>query len=187
VLPTTTQREVMRQEKKEIIGKMCSKLNDFMQRIDRGFTPVHLDQMKMKALLASLSATCARASVGCVIFDKETWIDYATGYNGSVAKTPHCIEVGCVTTKGHCVRCNHAEMNALFKLSKINVHNRNNLILISTHEPCINCLRHTVSNGIRHILYGKSYSTCEIDEAREVLLKDYFRNGLLLTYSMDVF
>ncbi len=47
------------------------------------------------ALAVSSRSTCPRKSVGCVITTPDRRI-VATGYNGSLAGTPHCIEQGCL-------------------------------------------------------------------------------------------
>ena len=63
------------------------------------------------AMLASERATCPRMHCGCVLV-KDKYV-LATGYNGSLPGTPHCYEDGCMVVNDHCVRTNHAEINAL--------------------------------------------------------------------------
>ena len=55
-----------------------------------------------QALLISNRATCNRAKVGVVLVKDNKVI--ATGYNGSVSGTDHCLEDGCLMVEGHCVR-----------------------------------------------------------------------------------
>src|SRR6266568_9087684 len=65
-------------------------------------------------------STCLRAKVGAVIVRDRSIL--ATGYNGSPAGLPHCVDVGCQIyeskTPGgeievNCWRNVHAEMNAI--------------------------------------------------------------------------
>ena len=63
------------------------------------------------AMLASERSTCPRMHCGC-IFVKDRFV-LATGYNGSLPGQPHCDDVGCLIVDNHCVRTNHAEINAL--------------------------------------------------------------------------
>ena len=63
------------------------------------------------AMLASERATCPRMHCGCVLV-KDRFV-LATGYNGSLPGQPHCDDVGCLIVDNHCVRTNHAEINAL--------------------------------------------------------------------------
>jgi len=56
-------------------------------------------------------STCTRLSVGSVIVKENKII--STGYNGSPSGEEHCIDVGCLMKKGHCIRTIHAELNAI--------------------------------------------------------------------------
>ena len=51
-----------------------------------------------QALLISNRATCNRAKVGAVLVKDNKVI--ATGYNGSVSGTDHCLEDGCLMVEG---------------------------------------------------------------------------------------
>ena len=62
------------------------------------------------AMLASERATCPRMHCGCVLV-KDRFV-LATGYNGSLPGQPHCEDEGCLIVDNHCVRTNHAEINA---------------------------------------------------------------------------
>ena len=42
----------------------------------------------------------------------------ATGYNGGVADTDNCDDVGHEMEDGHCIRTVHAEMNALIQCAR---------------------------------------------------------------------
>ena len=68
------------------------------------------------AMLASERATCPRMHCGCVLV-KDRFV-LATGYNGSLPGQPHCEDEGCLIVDNHCVRTNHAEINALVQATK---------------------------------------------------------------------
>ncbi len=70
-------------------------------------------------------STCARAKVGAVIVRDKNIL--ATGYNGSPAGLPHCIDEGCLIyksqtptgeTEENCFRTIHAEINAIAQAAK---------------------------------------------------------------------
>ena len=68
------------------------------------------------AMLASERATCPRMHCGCVLV-KDNHV-LSTGYNGSLPGTPHCYDVGCLVVDNHCVRTNHAEINAICQAAR---------------------------------------------------------------------
>ena len=75
------------------------------------------DEYFMKlAMLASERATCPRMHCGCVLV-RDRFV-LATGYNGSIPGSPHCYDVGCLIVNEHCVRTNHAEINAICQASR---------------------------------------------------------------------
>ena len=55
-----------------------------------------------QALLIANRATCKRAKVGAVLVKDNKVI--ATGYNGSVSGTEHCLDQECLMIDGHCAR-----------------------------------------------------------------------------------
>ena len=71
-------------------------------------------------------STCLRANVGAVIVRDKNIL--ATGYNGSPAGLPHCLDVGCLiyrstTPSGeieeNCFRTIHAEINAIANTAEV--------------------------------------------------------------------
>ena len=125
------------------------------------------------ARLVAKRSTCTRAKVGAVLVDQNSNRLVATGYNGSIKGSPHCIDVGCLIVNKHCVRTVHAEMNAILHME----HNYPSLVLYCTHQPCYQCLKALLSVNVRAIYYHFSYT----DEARDKILKDYNWNQ---TYSV---
>jgi dCMP deaminase len=108
-------------------------------------------------------STCQRAKVGAVIVRDRNIL--ATGYNGSPAGLPHCLDAGCLiyesrTPDGeieqNCYRTIHAEMNAITQAAKNGAAIRDADIYV-THTPCIHCLKVLINTGIRNIFYEKEY------------------------------
>jgi dCMP deaminase len=107
------------------------------------------DQYFLKlAMLASERATCPRMHCGCVLV-KDRFV-LATGYNGSLPGQPHCEDVGCLIVDNHCVRTNHAEINALVQATRhgINVVGATAYI---TNMSCTNCAKALIAAGIKRV------------------------------------
>lgn len=103
---------------------------------------------------ASKRASCDRLHVGAVIVVNKQVV--ATGYNGSIAGMPHCMDVGCDMVDGHCVRVIHAEMNALAQAARHGVR-VDGATIYSTASPCWACFRVLVNAGIKRFVYGMAY------------------------------
>ena len=108
-------------------------------------------------------STCKRAKVGAVIVRDRNIL--ATGYNGSPAGLPHCLDVGCLiyqsrTPDGeveeNCYRTIHAEVNAITQAARNGSAIRDADIYV-THTPCIHCLKILINTGIRTVYYEKPY------------------------------
>ena len=108
-------------------------------------------------------STCLRAKVGAVIVRDRNIL--ATGYNGSPAGLPHCLDAGCLiyesrTPDGefeqNCYRTIHAEINAITQAAKNGAAIRDADIYV-THTPCIHCLKVLINTGIRNIYFEKEY------------------------------
>ncbi len=113
------------------------------------------DEYFMKlAMIASERATCPRMHCGCVLVkDKEV---IATGYNGSIPGDSHCEDVGCLVVDNHCVRTNHAEMNALVQAAKKG-HAVDGATAYITNMPCTTCAKALIAAGIRRIVIFSDY------------------------------
>lgn len=99
-------------------------------------------------------STCPRASVGCVLtFDNRI---LTTGHNGSPSKFPHCIDVGCLMADGHCVRCIHAEQNAIIQGARDGIHIAN-ATCYTTHFPCFICAKMLINAGVLRVVYSVEY------------------------------
>ena len=118
-------------------------------------------------------STCLRAKVGAVIVRDKNIL--ATGYNGSPAGLPHCLDAGCLiyrstTPSGeieeNCFRCIHAEINAIAQAAKNGASIRDGDIYI-THTPCIHCFKVLINTGIKRIFYEKPYKLETLAELRQ--------------------
>lgn len=119
-------------------------------------------------------ATCKRARVGAVIVKDGKIV--GTGYNGAPSGLPHCEEVGCLKRDEHCVRCEHAESNAI--LNAI-VQDLRGATIYCTYQPCLSCMRKIIQKGITQVLYDHSYTDAEaLDFAKEA--------GVTVTRLLDV-
>ena len=101
------------------------------------------------AMLASERATCPRMHCGCVLVRDKNVI--ATGYNGSIPGDDHCEDVGCWVVDNHCIRTNHAEMNALMQAAKKG-HPVDGSTVYVTNMPCTTCAKALIASGIKRVV-----------------------------------
>lgn len=118
------------------------------------------------AKVVSERGTCDRKHVGAVIVREKRIL--STGYNGSVAGTPHCDEVGHMMEDNHCVRTIHAEANAIVQAA------RNGVILegstiYTTASPCWPCFKLISNSGIKKIVFGEFYRDDRIFEVAQLI------------------
>jgi dCMP deaminase len=120
------------------------------------------DEYFMKlAMLASERATCPRMHCGCVLVISKEVI--ATGYNGSIPGDSHCEDVGCLVVDSHCVRTNHAEINALAQAAKKG-HAVDGSTAYVTNMPCTTCAKALIAGGIKRVVVFSDYhDTSAID------------------------
>lgn len=104
------------------------------------------------AFQTAMRGTCSRRMVGAVVV-KDKRIK-GTGYNGSPPGMPHCIDDGCEMRDGHCIRCVHAEPNALLECTP---EERRGATLYVTDYPCPECQKLIISAGITEIVYARAY------------------------------
>ncbi len=113
------------------------------------------------AMLASERATCPRMHCGCVLV-KDRYV-LATGYNGSLPGAAHCTQVGCLVVDGHCVRTNHAEINALCQAARHGVSIEGAQAYI-TNMPCTSCAKALIAAGIRRVVVFSGYHNTMAEE-----------------------
>jgi dCMP deaminase len=101
------------------------------------------------AMLASERATCPRMHCGCVLA-RDRFV-LATGYNGSLPGTPHCTTDGCIVVNDHCVRTNHAEINAICQAAHHGIHLSGATAYV-TNMPCTACAKALIGAGIARVV-----------------------------------
>jgi len=106
------------------------------------------------AMLASERATCPRMHCGCVLV-RDRFV-LATGYNGSLPGAAHCHDVGCLIVDNHCVRTNHAEINALCQASRHGVSVAAGTAYI-TNMSCTACAKALIAAGIVRVVVFSDY------------------------------
>jgi dCMP deaminase len=116
------------------------------------------DQYFLKlAMLASERSTCPRMHCGCVLV-KDRFV-LATGYNGSLPGHPHCEDVGCLVVDNHCVRTNHAEVNALVQAAIHGINTKGATAYI-TNMSCTTCAKALIAAGIiRVVVFSDFHDT----------------------------
>ena len=105
-------------------------------------------------MLASERATCPRMHCGCVLV-KDRYV-LSTGYNGSLPGLEHCEDVGCLIVDNHCVRTNHAEMNAIAQAARHGVP-LNGATAYITNMPCTTCAKALLAAGIARVVIFSDY------------------------------
>ncbi len=125
------------------------------------------DEYFMKlAMIASERATCPRMHCGCVLVkDREV---IATGYNGSIPGDDHCEDVGCLIVENHCVRTNHAEMNAIVQAARKG-HIIDGATAYVTNMPCTTCAKALIAAGVKRAVIFSDY--------HDTLATDFFTKG----------
>jgi len=113
------------------------------------------------AMLASERATCPRMHCGCVIVKNKYVL--STGYNGSLPGAPHCYDVGCIVINNHCIRTNHAEINALAQAARHGVSLDDSTAYI-TNMPCTTCAKALIAAGIRRVVVFSDYHDTRAEE-----------------------
>ena len=106
------------------------------------------------AMLTSERATCPRMHCGCVLVRDNRVI--STGYNGSPPGTPHCYTDGGIVVDNHCVRTNHAEINAICQASQYGLSVKGCTAYV-TNMPCTACAKALIGAGIKRVVVFSDY------------------------------
>lgn len=106
-----------------------------------------------------------KCKVGSIVISSDFREICAIGYNGNYKGGPNERDSLNVGESGFL----HSEENALFHLCKP-YENRENLILLCTHEPCPMCAKRIVNSGIKTVLFSKFYRSLG-DDASEIFEK----------------
>lgn len=118
------------------------------------------------AEMVATRSTCSRKHVGAVIVKDRTIL--ATGYNGSIAGTPHCNDDNHMMVNNHCVRTVHAEINAIAQAARKGVAIEG-AVIYTTVSPCWECFKVLANAGIRRIFYKENYN---LDERIDTTIKN---------------
>lgn len=137
-------------------------------------------------------STCVRKQVGAVIFDIDSDRLLAIGYNGTVSGLVHCNELFSTDLTPKCSLLNylkaadtknnihhmfseqyevHAEQNALLNMIHTGTKKANNMGIVCTLEPCLNCAKLIIGAGIKHVWYMEKYDRATYD------IKQYFKGA----------
>lgn len=112
----------------------------------------------LNAHLISMRSTCNRLKVGSVLVKNNRII--STGYNGGISGDAHCIDDGCYVENNHCLRCLHAEENAIIQCALEGISTKGSQIYV-THFPCVHCMKKILQAGITKIYYNEDYKNHE--------------------------
>lgn len=132
-----------------------------LEKLEKSTRPDWNEYFLDVAEAISKRATCPRKSVGAVIVDNN--VIWASGYNGSPAGLPHCVDegVGCHMVDGHCKRTIHAERNAILHLPEY-FKAGSKTVLYCTLEPCEACRRFAWYRGITHFVWRDDYKEARL-------------------------
>lgn len=106
--------------------------------------------LKMAEVVSERS-TCNRLHVGAVLARSHRVL--STGYNGNVSGIAHCEHT---VDSEPCETAVHAEANALIFAARMGVATEGAL-LVSTHEPCLQCAKLIVNAGVSEVWFKMSY------------------------------
>ena len=106
------------------------------------------------AMLASERATCPRMHCGCVLVNDRHVV--STGYNGSLPGSEHCYNAGCLMVDNHCVRTNHAEINAICQAALHGLSLKGASAYV-TNMPCTSCAKALIAAGVKRVIVFSDY------------------------------
>jgi len=83
----------------------------------------------------------------------------STGYNGSPAGQPHCLDVGCLRDEvgGGCLRTVHAEQNAIAWAARHGISLEGCTCYLSAYTPCLACANMLAQVGCESVVYRTLY------------------------------
>jgi len=111
----------------------------------------------------STRGTCDRGRTAVVIVKDR--IILTTGYVGSPVGLPHCDDVGHLmkkvthedgSTSNHCVRTNHAEVNAIALSARKGI-SVDGATMYMRMSPCYTCSKMLINAGIKRIVCKSFY------------------------------
>ena len=131
------------------------------------------------AFAAAARANCTGRKVGAVLVKDDRVI--ATGYNGTPAGMPNCLDGGCRrcadrlqfasgTAYDLCI-CVHAEANAVLAAGRFGA-STDRSVMYSTDQPCFACAKELVQAGIAEVVYARAWQPDERVAADYGLLQE---------------
>lgn len=136
-------------------------------------------------------ANCTGSRVGAVLVGDNRII--ATGFNGTPAGFPNCLDGGCVRCRDRalfkagrikemadkslargpkqldiCI-CVHAEANALLSAARAGTRT-DRAVLYATHKPCFTCLKEAIQAGVERVVYLNDYVAQRLRRERQGVL-----------------
>ena len=117
------------------------------------------------AFAAAMRANCRGRKVGAVLVKGDRVI--ATGYNGTPAGLPNCLDGGCLrcsdrdeflsgTAYDLCI-CVHAEANALLTAGRYGASTDESTVY-TTDQPCFSCSKELIQAGVVKVYYARTWS-----------------------------
>ena len=126
--------------------------------------------MRIAKAVATRS-TCLRRQVGTVMVRDRRIV--SCGYNGSPAKAPHCLDIGCAREgipsgeKLDKCRAAHSEASAICQAARFGISLEGATAYV-TVRPCAGCMRLLIQAGVERIVFEGSYP----DEATVKVAKE---------------
>ena len=117
------------------------------------------------AVQVAARGTCPRRQVGAVLTQNNHL--RSTGYNGSSAGQPHCLEVGCLLNhQGRCQRTIHAEANAIRDAHPSALKDG---VLFVTDMPCSGCAKLIACCPLEEVVYLRPYHASDAKQAKQII------------------
>ncbi|KAI8393830.1 cytidine deaminase-like protein [Radiomyces spectabilis] len=146
--------------------------------------------------LAARRSNCMKRRVGCILVKDSRVI--ATGYNGTPRGLRNCNEGGCDrcnqgapcgTGLDRCL-CMHAEENALLEAGRGRVDFSNGVVLYCNTCPCLGCAIKIVQQGVKEVVYSKSYGmdemTSKVFQEAKVKMRQHSPPSMRLEMQVDI-
>jgi dCMP deaminase len=114
------------------------------------------------ARLVSSRSTCLARQVGAVLVREKRIV--STGYNGSPAGLPHCIDLGCLRRglgvpsgeRMELCRGSCAEENAIVQAARLGQSVVDGW-MYTTYQPCLKCARMIINAGLKGVTFAGEY------------------------------
>lgn len=145
---------------------------------------------------AAQRSNCMKRRVGCILVKDKRVI--ATGYNGTPRGLRNCNEGGCGrcnegapcgTGLDRCL-CMHAEENALLEAGRASASLDNGVVLYCNTCPCLGCAIKIIQQGVKEVVYNKSYGmdemTAKVFEEAKVKLRQHNPPSSIIELRSDI-